>query len=463
MKTLKCILAAAVLLSLHGLCFAGATVLAPVQSPSPECKAPKIIVIADGTTDIPGKHGVKFSNLAAAFNSDSNVAFVVIDPVTQNLTGIYLFHGEKIVTVADMDTFVPGSREKFTDLNSPAIGGSNVAFTGKSASVEGIYLYNGKKILTVVDTNTKIPGSGGKFIKPDYPAINNDGKVVFCEVDPVSYNPIGVYLYNGKKIVTIADKSTTVPKTAETFEGVSYPSINGDYVAFPGNSATTNGIYVFNGKKLLAAVDSNTRIPGSQDKFGGFSFYGQEPVAGNVAFIGYGAASEGVYLYRNEVRKVVKVADTNTTIPGSRAKFIDFDSPLASGDYVVFTAKDKSYDTTGIYFFDGRRLKIVADTKTNIPGTSIKFSQMSLAQISGENVAFFTVDAHFNVTGIYLFRSRNSYEGRDLFTVADLNTIVPGSRDKYTVLSFPSIDDTRVVFTGGAVGMDGVYLYTQQY
>ena len=463
MKALKHIVAAAVVLSLHGLCFAGAVATAPGQSSSLEFKTFKITKIADGTTDIPGK-AVKFSNLADPVNSGSNVAFAVTDPVTQNPTGIYLLHGKKIVTVADLDTLVPGSNEKFTELGFPTICGNNVAFTGKSASVAGIYLFNGKKILTVVDTDTNIPGSEGKFINSDCPVVNNGGKVAFCEVDPVSGNQTGVYLNDGKKIVTIADTSTTVPKTAETFVGLFGPVISGDYVAFTGWSATATGIYVFNGKKLLVAVDSNTKVPGSQDIFNSFVFYGQEPVAGNVAFIGYGAASTGIYLYRNEARKLVKVIDTSTTIPGSNVKFTNFDHPLASGRSVVFTAQDDSYNTTGIYFFDGRKLNIVADAKSNIPGTDSKFSNMSLAQISGENVTFFTLDAGYNIiTGIYLYSYASSFESQNLFTVANLNTLIPRSRVKYAVLGDTSMSGTSVVFTGGAVGMDGVYVFAQQY
>jgi hypothetical protein len=440
---------------LPNLCFAGATT--PIQDSVHRIEASRIVMIADGTVDIPGKD-VKFSNLGEPVASGSNVAFVITDPITWYPKGIYLFNGKKIVTVADEDTLVPGSKEKFTDLGFPVISGSNVAFTGKSASVEGIYLFNGRKIVTVADTKTNIPGAGGKFSNLDYPAVSG-GNVAFCVVDRATGYAVGVYLSDGRKIKKITDTSTFVPGTTDPFTNMFSPSIDGSNVLLFGGTTTRFGFYVFNGKKLFTAVDSNTTIPGTRTKFLGFAFYGQDPMAGSFAFTGYGESSTGVYLYSIERRKLVKAADTNTTIPGSNSRFTAFDAPKASGDYVVFSAVDASYEPTGIYFFDGKNLRIVADTNTYIPGTLDKFSILGLTRISGDRVAFITRDADYNATGIYLYRASSPGAGLTLFSAADLNTVIPGTQEKFSVLGYPSISDSRVAFVGGATGIDGVYVY----
>ena len=118
-------------------------------------------------------------------------------------------------------------------------------------------------------------------------------------------------------LTKVVDTSTPIPGGLGNFTYFLYGSpppytVNGDNVAFhAGGESEQDGIYLFKGTTLIKVADTNTPIPGGSENFAYFS----TPVVsgGNVAFWGSNAEQEGIYLFNGTT--LSKVADTNTPNP----------------------------------------------------------------------------------------------------------------------------------------------------
>ncbi len=143
-----------------------------------------------------------------------------------------------------------------------------------------------------------------------------------------------------------------------------------------------------------------------------------------------------------------KVADLNTPVPGGSGSFTDFYSPVISGDNIAFLGSGS--ESNGLYFFDGTTLTIAADVNTPIPGRSENFSAFSDLTISGANIAFEGLVAGGG--GIYL------YNGTTFSKVADLNTPIPGGYGNFSGFSGPVTNGNNIAFFGDGDGQIGYYL-----
>jgi hypothetical protein len=152
-----------------------------------------------------------------------------------------------------------------------------------------------------------------------------------------------------------------------------------------------------------------------------------------------------------------KIADTDTTVPGSPSNFEFFSIPSIAGENVVFKAAEASSGEEGIYKSVGGALSVVADTTTPIPGGSGNFDVFYFNPAVDEEgrVAFYGWSYGIVYTeGIY------KSVGGSLSVVADLTTPIPGGSGNFDIdFGRPSIDGGNVVFPGdsGGVSTEGIY------
>lgn len=426
-----------------------------------EALSPAIIKIVDTNTRIPGSTR-KFSRLRSPAISGQNVLFST-EGENAVLSGIYLHNGTKLVTVADTRTFIPGSTKKFGAFLDPAISGANIVFQGidKGGSFydrSGIYLYNGEKLTTVVDYGTSIPGSEDKFTIIRSQVISGN-RIAFS-------GDRGVYLYDGEKLSTIADTNTDIPGSKEKFAKPRVSGISGRNVVFRDwRPDQSEGIYLYDGTGIVAVADTNTRIPGSTHKFTRFMYppliSGRNVVFSISDFTGY--TQTGIYLFTDNT--LVTVADTNTCIPGSKNKFTGFLPAIAfSAGRVAFLSTQTGNTTGGIYLYDDKKLITIANSETNFPSSFIEFGLLGFPSLSGGNLVFYGASGTSyppNVAGIFL------YNGGKLRTIVDNYTNIPGSEDTFDRLNEnPAVSGGNVAFCeyeiiNSATVKTGIYLYKQ--
>ena len=172
---------------------------------------------------------------------------------------------------------------------------------------------------------------------------------------------------------------------------------------------------------------------------------------GIVTFLGQSGPEQGVYTSSGEPLKVV--ADSRTSIPGRSGKFAYFDSLAFDGDTLAFQGRDALY-IAGLYTYRSGRLARVADDGTPVPGGGGPFREFVGPVVSSGRVAFRgSADfSSFSSFGVYAA----DRDGLDL--VADRQTGVPvGTGNFNYFLGAVALDGDTVVFPAGADNQAGLY------
>jgi hypothetical protein len=314
-----------------------------------------------------------------------------------------------------VDSPIPGGAGNFTSFQSPtyqavapqsAIGGGNIAFVGAgTGGQQGVYLhatYPTPPPIKIADLNTAIPGGTGNFTSFFTQVGAGGGNVVF--IGSGASGQMGIYamptpppIYPGPPPIKIADLNTAIPAGTGNFTGfaLAAPATSGGSVAFMASgSAGQQGVYLQGAQPSpppIKIADMNTAIPGGTGNFTGF--VGSPAMSGqNVAFIGSGTgAQQGVYLSGGSPSPPpIKVADTQTTMPGTTANFQFFSSESmdssVAGSALAFVGggTTDSGPLKGVYFEGASPTPPpikVADSATLIPGGTGMF-------IDFGNVAF---------------------------------------------------------------------------
>jgi len=279
--------------------------------------------IADTTTAVPGGVGnfKAFRDIAVvdgkvAFQACGDSC----DPSfsgTGDGYGIYFFNGTNFAPVADPNIAIPDGTGNFETTGSVTFDGTNIVFWGDGSVVpiphigagdqRGIYTYNTETgaLETVVNQLTSDP-SGQAFVDFSLEDSKN-GKTVF-----ESHNTL--YLKNTDGLSIIADQSTPIPDGNGTFTQFLLAQIDGDLIAFTGNRAVSGealqiGIYLYDGLDILTIADTSTLIPGGIGTFESFDALDFD--SGAVSFLGRGQNGQtGLYAYiLDELVKILAVGD----------------------------------------------------------------------------------------------------------------------------------------------------------
>jgi hypothetical protein len=227
----------------------------------------------------------------------------------------------------------------------------------------------------------------------------------------------------------IAGMGTPIPGGRGNFTAFNPPAMDDGVVAFKGDgTGGQDGAYVYSNGSLDVIADHSTLIPGRSDTFAGLG----EPTTSmrNFAFQGVDNADNvGIYTVVDGVLDVV--ADTTTDIPGTTGKFTTFGPPSLDDAYIAFAASNVS----GIYTNVGGTLHVVADTNS---GGYLSFG--SHVSLDDGRIAFQGNGS--GSQGIYLANG-------GLSVVADRNTPIPGGTGNFSSIGVPTLD-------GGTVAFDGV-------
>ncbi|MHC4697118.1 MAG: DUF11 domain-containing protein, partial [Planctomycetota bacterium] len=361
---------------------------------------PRFQLIADSDTPVPDGTGT-FETIDAPVVSDSAVAFSATGIAQE---GVYRWIEGTLVTVADLETSIPGGHGSFSLLSlfdvTPSIDGLGVAFQGFGPGPspnpynpiqEGIFYVDECGLNVAVDQNDPNPtdpsyGFFG-FLTPRL----RDGRIAFWGSGS---DPSGVFLWNGAGIQTIADGNTAIPEGSGNFTSLLPPGYDGVNVAFWGGGGEIvgghrerPGVYVFNGSSLIKAADKNTQIPSGS---GDFTSFGLRPVVddGEVVFTGSGGTVLGVYLYNTSTGVLSSIVDNSTRIPGTATEFWNFMEVSISDGRVAFFGRDMSGMTQGLFLWENGVVRPVFYAGQAIDERVVYVADFAQEGLSGDKLAF---------------------------------------------------------------------------
>jgi hypothetical protein len=360
--------------------------------------------IADSNTAIPGSTGT-FAHFGDVSFDGTSVAFAGSG---SGQKGVYTNAGGSLGVVADLNSTIPGGTDTFTDFApwGTSIDGGVVTFEGSGAYLvgppgpreTGIYINAGGTLAVVADMSTPVPGQTGTFLSVSYPK-SDSANVLFrgyyADGDGTSQ---GLYMNVGGTLNVVADATTPIPGGTEQFREFPSYSIDGENVAFEGRGYPDMGIYTTIGGSLQVVADTSTPIPGGSGTFTG-ELLGPVLSNGNVAFLGEGGSSWGIYTTLGGSLR--PVADWNTSIPGSTESFVWFSYPALDGDIVAFLGGPTTIHYEGVYAEVNGSLMTIVDRNDLLDGKEILDFWMGEESLVGDTLAF-GVEFVDNSRAIYL-------------------------------------------------------------
>ena len=242
------------------------------------------IKVADINTAMPGE-GVNFTNFTSSHSIDTNgdVVFTGISTGGSSPSVMYRWNGTTLTKIVRRGDTVPGGGDTFTDVFSfgAIVRNGDIVFKASNSvsggAGQGIYKFSGGTITKLVDTST--PLGGGTFATNGFVGFSPsfDGTNVSF-IGAGSGGERGVYLISGGNITTVADRTTTIPGTGDTFTEFTISSIDGDRIVFMGrgpNSLVGLYLYTISTQTLVKIIDSTEQLDGQgiQDGFGLFMHY----------------------------------------------------------------------------------------------------------------------------------------------------------------------------------------------
>jgi hypothetical protein len=366
---------------------------------------------------------------------------------------------------------IPGGVGNFTNINSPMISAGQIVFRGfGNNSQRGIYLSNGGGLSVVADKHTAIPNGVGNFTDFSHlPTIDN-GKIVFSASG--SGGQTGIYLSSEGRLSVLCDKNTPDPNGSGHLSGF------GNMIAIDGSNIVFDALDSNNNRNYYARIGNTVqRIIGNGDLFNGkvvgrdlyintwvnnfrgnlFTFVTAPPLSDPDVVNTVG----GVYLANLITGEFIKIADTNTSIPGGSGTFSIFATAVIDNDGQMVVFFGRAGNHMGLYTSMGGILSVVVDTNTAIPNGPGNFQATEDPSISNRKIAFHGTlgSGTGSFAGIYFADSGK------LSVVADTNTPVPNGIGNFPIsLSIPSIDKNTVAFQSYGVRLpnysvgQGIYL-----
>ena len=174
------------------------------------------------------------------------IVFLVFATVPRAAAQSYTFY-----KVVDDATARPDGKGNF-QAYSPALDGNSVVFVQGStcagcASPDSIWGFDliGAKFTKLVDTTTKIPGGAGAFASFDLYPILRKGLVMFRAIDANGHAGLYIVPLAGGGVVRLADITTALPGTSETFS--TFPSggfsHDGTTAVFQASGTSETGVF----------------------------------------------------------------------------------------------------------------------------------------------------------------------------------------------------------------------------
>jgi hypothetical protein len=261
----------------------------------------------------------------------------------------------------------------------------------------------------IAGTGTPLPTGGGNFVHFSGPKIDGDN-IVFQESDDAGFT--GIYSrFGNAALATIADRNTPAPGGG-SFNFLGDAQLDGQTVAFADDMFSVHRAIYLKGPAgpITIAVNQNTPSPTGGGNFNAFIPGSVRLKNGNLAFIG-GAPGGVTGVYTKIGGVFARVADTNTTIPGtlllSKYGYFLSQSIGFDGQSVSFSggvAQGGAFnDRAGIHTNLGGSLHVIANRTTPVPGGGglINFEDFSETQILSGGKLYFRGLASPTYDGLY--------------------------------------------------------------
>ena len=272
---------------------------------------------------------------------------------TGGTTGIYRFEKGKISVVVNQDTVIPNTKDqRFTDFMNPGImSDGKIGFIGMGVNSAGIYSVDEKgNIKMLVDNQTNIPKGKGNFINFSHLAFSkvkdNSDDFIFWATGQGRER--GLYLSHKGKPQMIANQNTPIPGGSGFFvraNQLRFDAKNNN-ISFVGEGVIgQQGVYFYDGKNILKVADQKTVIPDELDQFTSFGDIDLED--GKVIFCATGHKGfDGVYLYTSDA--IFKVLTTLDKVGGQAIQHFDLGNRSFEKDQLALILKLKD-NSSGIY------------------------------------------------------------------------------------------------------------------
>lgn len=287
---------------------------------------------------------------------------------------------------------------------------------------------------------------------PD-PVASNDSSMVDSTVSVPTGNlvvpgPLGPF-------TLVADTSTGAPEGG-TFSYFDFrPALDGNTVAFGGRDDTAVwGVYRWVGGRIVEVVRQGSTTPDGRKGYANFDFAGLSASGDDVAFLGLIAHDGGGYdsgLYYTGPCFVEPLAD-----PATAGAFISvWGGQIQGAEAVVLASNTTPF--YGILHTDGQTLNVIYDATTRTNGD---LESLGVPAWDGTTVAFFRRFTPGAGTGGSYEEGILAYRAGTFYTVADLDTPVPGGPGNFTWFDLDvSVDGDLVAFEAeDGDGNPGVYV-----
>ena len=306
----------------------------------------------------------------------------------------------------------------------------------------------------VADTSTLIPDGSGSFASLGSASIDN-GRVVF--VGSGASGQTGIYEYSNGQLSMRVNQNTPIPGGTGGFTKFDIPSLDGADIAFRAEGTSKQaGVYMQYDGSLVKIADKNTQIPGTKSNFNISA-----PVAslntGDVVLKGGQVLFQdgGVYLGTSSGITVIASRATGTPIPDQPYSFnvfgFDF-SPDFSGDAVVFPGRfadfNSDFFTDGLFHWSASTgIQSVLNEHSILDGATAPIGHFLAIPQFDQGIAYVNLVSSNGLSIIGLSLGSLRWEG--LFRIDGTELIQVISPAELKLQPYFAIENGRVMFAGG--------------
>jgi len=305
----------------------------------------------------------------------------------------------------------------------------------------------------VADTATLIPDGTGNFASLGSASIDN-GRVVF--VGSGASGQTGIYEYYDGQLSMRVNQSTPIPGGTGGFTKFDIPSLDGADIAFRAEGTSKQaGVYMQYDGALVKIADKNTQIPGTK-----VNFNISAPVAGlntgDVVLKGGQVLFQdgGIYLGTSSGITVIASRATGTPIPDQPYSFnvfgFDF-SPDFSGDAVVFPGRfaDFSSDffTDGLFHWsEATGIQTILNEHSILDGATEAIGHFLAMPQFDQGTGYVNLFSVPRLSIINLSMGGTKWEGLFRIDGTDLISVISPAESQ--ILLYFAIDNGRVMLAG---------------
>ena len=278
------------------------------------------------------------------------------------------------LVLVDSATKIPDGTGTFTGFGGVVAARDKFAFIGFGAGgLQGIYTGGSEGIELVVSTADYVSAVGGRLTEFQDLAFDGDTLAFAANwVDTDGSNRAGVFTRLHNEIAIVADDRTVPPESTgnKTFTNIFTPiSAENGRVAFHGRdqNTLTSGVYLYEDGALHLVANGTTVIPSSNQTFAqpgdSIEFDEDRLFFADNGNLNIRNGGNGIYVYEHGVIRPLVTSATPYPVPipfpppdSNITTFGGFQSIAARGDRLVFSDE---FPITGVYSVRGTEVDLL--------------------------------------------------------------------------------------------------------